>query len=699
MKINEVSSQNQIPNLAEEQFFSIQDQGMIFDILRNKMYSNPILAICREITCNARDAHREVGKSDVPIQVFLPNSGEPYYKVKDFGPGISPDRMSNIFIKYTASTKRSDNVQTGGFGLGAKTPFSYSDTFTITTNYNGKKYIYNCFIDETKVGKLVLLMEDDTTEVNGTEITIPVSSKDFKQFIDYTEFSTRHWEVKPIIKGSALNWQDCKPLLEGDGWKITNSTDWSRTVKLIIDGIEYPLDLVSFRSYSETKIMDICRGNLLLYFGVGELSLSANREQIYLDKPTQNKIAEKFRLIYPQIKDIVEGKMKECSNYREAVTFCKKYLFSAFTDINSFRPIKWQGIDIKTEFFDIGCTVHTFRKGSYRRYNSDPNKISRSTGRAISFDENTDLYLNDLNVRDLVVKHVKKAFENDPSLKSLQVITPTKDMTLEMLNSNFHLDKMDVKPISDITKYSSRNSRSSSNRLIIYVYDSYIKDFKLTSYSYLENDKNHKIFCTFKREGTEKIVVVNEENKVFFHPKSFYKILEKNPNCSIYAVDEGTDKSRINTEFSGFEKVEDFIKNKVLTKSRKQYIDIKYLLDGDSYCVNNDFVQNGSDMADKIINKNSVFLTKLKLHTASSIKSSDDIAEMRLYEDIFGVISSSEIEQHYSVSLEDVLSSIQSAYEQTYPLLKYVPYRKYSHHPESIIEYINFMDSKQNNSK
>ena len=87
---------------------------------------------------------------------MLPNTLDWNYRIKDFGPGISPDRMSNIFIQYTASTKRDDNVQTGGFGLGAKTPFAYSNSFVIVTVMNGIKYQYNCYIDETKVGKLAL---------------------------------------------------------------------------------------------------------------------------------------------------------------------------------------------------------------------------------------------------------------------------------------------------------------------------------------------------------------------------------------------------------------------------------------------------------------------------------------------------------------------------------------------------------------
>lgn len=57
----------------EEASFSIseQDMGLVFEILRSKVYENPIGSICREICSNARDANREVGKSITPIEVEI----------------------------------------------------------------------------------------------------------------------------------------------------------------------------------------------------------------------------------------------------------------------------------------------------------------------------------------------------------------------------------------------------------------------------------------------------------------------------------------------------------------------------------------------------------------------------------------------------------------------------------------------------
>lgn len=690
MKINDVSGQAQAPKLAEEQFFSIQDQGMIFDILRNKMYSNPILAICREITCNARDAHREVGKADVPIQIFLPISGEPYFKVKDFGPGISPDRISNIFIKYTASTKRSDNIQTGGFGLGAKTPFSYSDTFNIKTNHNGKQYNYTCFIDDTKVGKIVLLDEADTTEPNGTEIIVPVQSKDFYYFSESTEFATRHWDVKPIIKGATIKYSESdKILLSGSSWKISSTNEYNRSVKLIIDGIEYPLDLLPLKGTSEAyKMMSNCRGNLLLYFGVGELSLSANREQIYLDAPTKQKLSTKFTEMTHEVKSIIENKIKECESLREAIIFCRNRLLAAFTDISFIGNLQWNGYSINpsTRSFDAGCTVYTFRKGySYR---STSPRISRSMAQGIYFEENSDLYINDLNIKDPVVKHIKKAFDDNPNLASLQLISTNDQAVLGSMDERFHLKQMKPKMISSITKYSARNIKSSANRLIVYHYNGAFQDFRQTSYDSIENDNNKKILCLFNNENSvTKEFRINDGD---FVPPNVFKILSKNfPEHSFYAINSSIPQSRIDEDFSDFESFENFINCQVLTKTRQEYaLLIRKKEFAESHA---EFIEYSKCLTDLVRDPNSIFLKIHQKYSDMKNMSSNDLMQLKIYQNIGESFSHEEI---YSDSFESDFKLLEEEYEKTYPLLTYIPEHKYGSLQTQISEYINLVDAK-----
>ena len=57
--------------------FKISASPVAFDILSSKLYSNPILAIVRELLTNAYDSHKAAGKEDVPIKVNLPSYLEP----------------------------------------------------------------------------------------------------------------------------------------------------------------------------------------------------------------------------------------------------------------------------------------------------------------------------------------------------------------------------------------------------------------------------------------------------------------------------------------------------------------------------------------------------------------------------------------------------------------------------------------------
>jgi len=104
--------------------FEIGDPTVIFDMICNRIYATPLRTSIQEYMSNARDSHREAGVPHVPIQVVLPTPLDRSIRIRDFGMGISPDRMSNVFVKLGVSTKRINNSQTGGFGVGAKSAFS-----------------------------------------------------------------------------------------------------------------------------------------------------------------------------------------------------------------------------------------------------------------------------------------------------------------------------------------------------------------------------------------------------------------------------------------------------------------------------------------------------------------------------------------------------------------------------------------------
>ena len=100
--------------------FGIKESGLphIFNVLRNQLYSDKILAVIREYSCNAVDAHVEVGDADKPIEVTLPNPLSLEFKVRDYGRGLNEREIGEIYAMYGESTKRGTNEQIGQLGLG-----------------------------------------------------------------------------------------------------------------------------------------------------------------------------------------------------------------------------------------------------------------------------------------------------------------------------------------------------------------------------------------------------------------------------------------------------------------------------------------------------------------------------------------------------------------------------------------------------
>jgi hypothetical protein len=694
MKLNDIRPTIETSGDLEEQLFSIQDTGMIFDILRNKMYSNPILAICREITCNARDAHREVGIATVPIHIYLPNNIEQYYKVKDFGPGISPDRMSNIFIKYTASTKRNDNMQTGGFGLGAKTPFSYSDSFSIVTNFDGIQYNYSCNIDETKVGKLMLMSQSPTTEKNGTEIKIPVKAKNYSEFATWTEQACRHWDVKPIIKGGTITWQENKKILEGNKWAITASQDWQRHARMIIDGIEYPLELDSLKKYADAKLIDAAKGHFIMYFGVGELSLSASRENIYLDERTQNIIRARLDGILKEIKKTVTDKIDTMANLWDANIYYRKELKSAFNNLTFLGVLSWNGIALGDSHIQTGCPTFHFSKGKYsRKFGTDPNKLTRSNNAYLSFDQSSALYINDLTLKEPTPRHVKKAFEDDPTLLSVQIVCPNDKITLASLEKSISLDKMAPKLLSSITKASARSYTPATSRLLIFKFDNNANAFRQVSYASIEEDTNKKVLCSLVKENSYSSHTrqVYLKNKKCLNLSAIKTLIGKFPGYSFYGADEDAPKTRLDEDFSDFEDIEVFIKDNVLNNKNINYVQIKFATTN-SYHLDERLLKIYNKMQPLITNKNSLYLKRLELHGRIKAINTGDLGLLSIYESVNGNIDEKEIKLFLKAHPEFDIDSINDDYAKLYPLLNHINIYNYSEITAHVAQYVNIID-------
>jgi hypothetical protein len=327
MKLKFTEAEIERSSSFESTQFDIGDKRIIMEILRGKMYSNPIQTICQEIASNARDAHKEVGKADLPIEIKIPNKLEPFFYIKDFGPGISPDRVSNVYVLYGVSTKRHANDEDGGFGLGSKSPFSYTDTFTVicVTVEKGKRIRreYLAHIDESGLGQMSLVKEEETKEPQGTTVQFYVEEKDFSSFATHVKRACAHWKTRPVVKGDPdWKWPEIKIDYSGDKWAVHSISPLESKVCGLINGIPYNLNL---RHIFSNDVPDVYKNldqiPLRLHFNIGEVPVTANREEIdYQD----NAVAYLKTRVEETVRDLQGAlikKLAKCKSLREAVIF------------------------------------------------------------------------------------------------------------------------------------------------------------------------------------------------------------------------------------------------------------------------------------------------------------------------------------------------------------------------------------------
>lgn len=146
-------------------------------------YTDPLAAVIREYSTNARDAHIEAG-NDAPIEVHTPSEmGQPCLIIKDKGVGLDADGLG-LFFTVGESSKLKTNEQTGRFGLGCKSGLAITQQFSIVSVKDGKKY--TSILGENVAGAYTLdiLKVVDTDEENGVTISIPVESHRYAETLN-----------------------------------------------------------------------------------------------------------------------------------------------------------------------------------------------------------------------------------------------------------------------------------------------------------------------------------------------------------------------------------------------------------------------------------------------------------------------------------------------------------------------------------
>lgn len=480
-----------------------EDLSHIFSVLRNQMYSDKILAVIREYSTNAYDAHVVAGIKNTPIRISLPNTLFPEFKVRDYGHGLSEEDVKNVYAWYGCSTKRNDNDTVGQLGFGSKSAFAYGDNFVITSYHGGKKTVYNAVIDPSKKGKISKLHEEDMapTDKTGVEITVPVKSCDFNQFATKARAFYVHWDVRPSVAGyeDKSFCYDIKSVLESNDWKIFEDHNNMANTRLfaLMGNVTYPISFSIINENSSksndpnvqtnnnllSQFLGRNYNSLLIKFNIGDLEISSSRESLQYSEHTLKNIYSRISNVIDHIKKTILDTFE-----KEKTIWDAKIRYNEFFEVygskfygfeNRIGTIRSQGVDITNSLFrdvERWCNINglisddTYKKliNSKTPVANDPvlTTYTHSTRSGIGWRvkqanwhsssdvvarKNTMLVINDIDKSSLTTKCMSKLIEKyNQTVSTVYMLKFTSNAFYTSFINHYNLGNLNIPRLSEV---------------------------------------------------------------------------------------------------------------------------------------------------------------------------------------------------------------------------------------------------------
>jgi len=307
---NDQFNQNEvlIGGVGKTKGFKVSDDPMLMSMLSTGFYANPHRAMVQEVMFNAWDAHRMGNCQDKPIDIYITEHNG--FTVRDYGPGIADDMMGDVYCTYAASTKRDNADMTGGFGLGSKSPWSYTESFTVTSHHEGIKtmYLMSRVSDEAdgKPGMTQLMSFE--TEESGLSVSVPLEEGALRE--------TRRI-VKDVLYLSGIkaqiHFQDENPeLIESESvqpaqYVMDTRGGSEKELYAVYGGVRY---LIPHKEEydEEFEFMNLISEISSLYIGFAPHSLSPlpNREGLNMSTNTKENIRIGLELCMERFQEVFD---------------------------------------------------------------------------------------------------------------------------------------------------------------------------------------------------------------------------------------------------------------------------------------------------------------------------------------------------------------------------------------------------------
>lgn len=297
-----------IGNQTVTRGMGVSDDPMLMSLLSTSLYQTPLKSMLQEAVFNAWDAHKAAGTTDKPIEIIVTEDNQ--LVISDSGLGIHPDNMYDIYCVYGASTKRKDNNQTGGFGLGCKAPFAYTESFRVTSAHEGKRSIYLLSrANDDNEGKpgITTLISNLDCEDSGLIVSIPLKNRSDAQRI----YAYLKSEILPYsgIKWS-LQYLDQEPeegqereLAPGEFVLEPGSMDNHGGLIAQYGGVAYPVPMGEEIKEEYNTLANLVGsiGRIRAGFAPGTLTPLPSREGLNLSESTVKNLKAQMQVLIQEV--------------------------------------------------------------------------------------------------------------------------------------------------------------------------------------------------------------------------------------------------------------------------------------------------------------------------------------------------------------------------------------------------------------
>lgn len=425
------------------------------DILTNKTYSDPMGAFLREIATNACDANLENGHGDVPVNIQLPTTSDPTYLVRDHGRGLSIEDVTTCFCVFFKSTKRESNDQEGAMGLGCKSPFSYTDIFSVESYFNGVKYVYAMSKKEGML-ECELIHQEKSDAPSGVCVKIPIKRQDINTFNEKASSVFGFFKVKPNFIGSFVPQLHVVEHFFKDIHKITKDCkpqqySWYHRdpePHVVVGNIGYVIDRQYQHNLQNTQYLP---AGYVIKTDIGEIDLNSSRERPQWTRRTIDHLQKKIDECAAHIKEQISDEVKDIECLHDYVAWHatgdgRKYnhlIPSHFVpqvpkakhgkslDYSNHSTIKFRNLKLDERVWVGGSSLYI------RRNEQTKTKIGNGWERFI--EPITHVITLDKDIQNPVPKVTRWCKQNNISKESVVIIF-SDDVANVIKNSDLHTD-------------------------------------------------------------------------------------------------------------------------------------------------------------------------------------------------------------------------------------------------------------------